>query len=244
MAQAVIESVHAAGSPGSDDEISVAVDAGSGQRLLVFIDTRSTTLVVNSITLDALSFSQVSGSPYLPGRSQHRLHVYEASGSWSAGTLTAVLNGFTGGIALVVARISGADPSTPWSSWTYENTNGVSGAATGGTDNAAPTGSVTSSDTDQLHLVVAATRNRALTTNPGDSDYTRGAATFSGAGTGGSDVNLTLEYRDAPPGADTWLASTGVVMDWLVLTALINPTASGGGGSVARRRRTLTGVGR
>lgn len=209
-------------SQASGTSMNVAVGAGTNSLIIVRVVSRSTSETFSTPTLSGVTFVAID-PPALAGRAQHKDRCYAAFGTWSAGN---VVLGFSQSVVHVALAIvfpdDEVDPTTPYTYLKYRNTNGDSGAGTGGTDSSAPTIGFSNTDAEQRLLVLSSTRNRSLTTDPGDSDYTREGTRASG--TGGSDQALTAESRIlSPAGSDTWLAATQIAVDWITEAILINP---------------------
>lgn len=204
--------------------MNVPVGAGVNTLILVRVVSRSSSEVFSTPTLAGVTFSLIA-TP-LAGRGQHTDRLYGAFGSWSAGN---VVLGFSQSVVhAAMAEVfpdNGVDPTTPYSFVKYRNTNGDSGAGSGGTDTTAPTIGFSNTDAEQRMVVHTSTRNRQLNASPADADYTREGDVSSG--TGGSDQALACESRVlSPAGADTWAGATSIAVDWIVDAILVNPVAA------------------
>lgn len=210
---------YASNTQASGTSMNVAVGAGTNALIIVRSASRSTSEVFSTPTLTGVTFAKITDMD--PGRAQHEDEVWGAYGTWSAGNV--VFGYSVSTVHVADAQIfDDVDPSTPYTFVKYRNTNGDSGAATGGTDTTTPDITFSNTDVDQLMLVLASTRNRPLTTTPGDTNFTRLGAAASG--TGGSDQSITMEYRTlSPTGSETWNAATSIAVDWVTAAILINP---------------------
>lgn len=211
---------------GTSMTLAIAASDAGGSLCLLEVVSRSTAEAFSTPTMPGgASMVQLTPAPN-PGRGQHTDTLWGYYGTWSAGNITM---GFSQSVVHAAAATiyDKPDPTTPYTYVKYRNTNGDNGATTGGTDSTAPTITFSFTDPAQIGVVFASTRNRPLTTTPGDAAYTRRAAVATG--TGGSDESLTIEdFVLGSTGSDTWTAATSIAVDWSTAVVLVNPRAAGG----------------
>ncbi|UCE03891.1 MAG: choice-of-anchor D domain-containing protein, partial [Candidatus Latescibacterota bacterium] len=101
------------------------------------------------------------------GRDQTGVQVWMASGSPSAGPVTATLENSVDSAVIIVSRYSGVDLDTPFGSIGSVNTNGFDGGCSGGEDDTEYDFEMTTTVQDALLFVAVAMRNRQHTPGPG-----------------------------------------------------------------------------
>lgn len=246
MAAPVVESVHGTTSATAGTTTTVSVDAGTDELLIVGFAKRASGSITGP-SLSGVTFNPVlnTDGQFCAARAQTYPFAWWGYGSWSAGTLT-FTHASVAQRALIVARISGVDPSDPLTFVKRRNTLGDAGACTGGTDGNAPSITFSSTDDDQRLVVMSTLRNRSFDTGAtGASGWTRDVERATG--TGGSDCDIALFSRTlTPAGSASWSASVNTTVDWALLAMLLNPvpppvTASVTAGPTPSRISTVSG---
>jgi hypothetical protein len=187
--------------PGGTDQLYIAVVA--------FYTNGGTpgTSEVNTMSGGSgLSWSLITGTVGCSGRiSQPRTEMWWAYGSPSSFNLTANLKNTTldAGAHVAVSRISGADNSMPING-AYSNTNGGSGACSGGSDNANATISATVTNTNSLMLNQGHPRNS--TYDVIDANYSQ--QYFVENTSGGAASTIGIYTRSNPPTGSHTIAHT------------------------------------
>jgi hypothetical protein len=194
---------------------SAPVGAGSAQLYLAAVSFKSD-VAVTGVSGLGLAWSPVRAQ--CGARGQTGIALFQARGSPSAGgSVTANLAATASNAVIAVTRYSGTSASGTIGNVASANTNGSSGACSGGIDNAAYAFGLTSGAANSVVFVAAAMRSKDHTPGPG---YTEIVETY--AGSGGSTAGASL--------ADRPLASAGNVnvngsfdgtTDWAVVAAEI-----------------------
>jgi hypothetical protein len=154
------------------------------------------------------------------GRAQTGISLWWALGTPGAsGPVTATLASAANNAALAVTRYSGASPSDPVGSGLGVNTNGPSGACSGGTDTDAYSFSLDTLRPNAWVHSAAAIRQRAHTPGPG---YTERVELVQG--TGGSAAGLAAMNRlFASPGLAGVQGSIDSEVDWAAAAVEVRP---------------------
>jgi hypothetical protein len=187
------------------------VGAGSGALYLAAVAAKSNTSVTGISGL-GLTWTQVRHQ--CGGRGQTGVAVFRAQGSPAAGGIvTANLAEAASAAVIHVARYSGASATGPIGAIASANTNGTSGACSGGIDGAAYDFGLTTGGSNSLVFVAAAMRSKNHL--PG-SGYAEIAETY--AGSGGSTAGASLAQRlVASPSALSVNGSFDGTSDWAVV---------------------------
>jgi hypothetical protein len=154
------------------------------------------------------------------GRNQTDVELWWAQGAATTGTVTATLESAPTNAAIVVARYSGVSAVNPVATLVTGNTNGVNGACAGGTDSAAYSFNVTT--TQNNALVVGAVAMRFKTHTPG-AGYTERAEASQGTSSGTA-VRVALVDRAVPVASSLTLDGTlNSTTDWAVIGIELRP---------------------
>lgn len=226
----VPESFHIGGGTATAAPTASSVAGGTDQDYLVAVATRAATNPdVSSIDFGGLTFEWLAS--IVAGDDQFDIHLWEAFGSPSTGTLTVNLDGTAGTVSICVLRSSGCDPSGP--------TEDVTTAF--GVDAAANQVELTSTRDGSLHVAFPCPRSTTYLTNPADAAYTRqGNADF---GAGGERVNLYCETLAMPSaGIDEWNGAPSAANDWAAIGVVLRPPIVEAPPAAAGRR-LLMGIG-
>jgi hypothetical protein len=164
-------------------------------------------------TVSGLGLTWTRVANQCAGRSQVGFDLWWAQGAATTGTVTATLPSAPNTASIAVARYSGVAPSNPVALLVSANTNGVNGACTNGTDTAAYSFNVTTTQTNSVVLGVVGLRNRTHT--PG-SGYTEQAELLQGSG--GDAVTIVFTDRTVPTVTSLPLNGTlSGTQDWALI---------------------------
>ncbi len=158
------------------------------------------------------------------GRGQTGVEVWSAIGvSTGTGVVTADFASTVSSGVISVTRYSGADPSNPIGDVVFGNTQGISGACSGGTDSPAYQFSLNTSVDGAVVYGASALRNR---------DHFPGAAYTerdeASAGSGGSTAGVAVQEQTvASAGSVVFDGSFNNNVDWAIAGLEIRPGAGG-----------------
>ena len=165
----------------------------SGHLYLAAVSTKSFRAVT---TVTGLGLTWTRLAAQCSGRNQTGVELWWARGAATTGTVTATLASAPSNAVIAVARYSGVAATNPVGVLVGGNTNGVNGACANGTDSAAYSFNVTTSQGNALVVGAIATRNHAHTPGAG---YTERVEAAQGASTGNavrvSLVDLAVRIR-------------------------------------------------
>lgn len=199
---------------------SASMGAGSADSVYLARVAIRSNVAVSSVAGGGLTWTLVKAQ--CAARAQTRVEVWKATGSGTAGAVTATLASSANAAVIVVSRYTNADVADPTPTSIGYNTLGANGACSGGTDNTNATGSITTANANSI--VDVAANSRSDTTYADTSGYTtptNGADVTVGAG--GDVTTLSAEYKlVASPGATTFGASGNVSsVDWCMVATEI-----------------------
>ncbi len=205
------EEVHQGGSAGSNTVTTATSLLGvNGHVYLAAVGTRP---YVSSSTVTGLGLTWTRVANRCGGRSQVGFDLWWAQGNATTGTVTSTLTAAANTASIAVARYSGVAPTSPVALLVSGNTNGINGACVNGTDNAAYSFNVTTTQTNSVVLGVVALRNRTHTPGAG---YTERAELLQGAG--GDAVTIVFTDRLVPTATSVPLNGTlSGAQDWAVI---------------------------
>jgi len=208
------ETVTGASTSSSSVSTNAAIGAGSGQLYLAAVSFKSN-VAVASVSGLGLSWSAVRQQ--CGGRSQTGIALFQAQGSPSAGgVVTAQLAGAASSAVIAVTRYSGTSIAGPIGNIASANTNGSSGACSGGVDSASYAFSLPNG-ANSVVFVAAAMRSKNHVAGAG---YTEFVETYSGSGGSKSGTSLA----DRPLGSAGSVSVNGsfsATVDWAVVAAEI-----------------------
>lgn len=150
------------------------------------------------------------------GQGEHRVEVWKAIGAPSAGAVTATLASPADAAYIAVSRWSSVLASGPVGASSGYNTNGASGACSGGTDNDGAAGSITTTAAGSV-VAVGLAHDATFTHTAGWT------ARVSNANSGGS-LNASLETVVVPGVGATTVGGAGnlsAVDDWALVAVEI-----------------------
>lgn len=229
-------SAHSGGGTAASSITVASIAGGADQAYVAFIDVRAATDTISSVSGGGLTWVFRGTQP--AGRNNHAQHCYTAVGTPSSDpfTLTVNFSDATGTRSAVVGRYTGADiAGTPFELYKGRNTNGDSGASTGGTDTA--TADITLVPTQDGSVIVNGASARSTTVSAADADYSQAANADFGAG--GERLNLYLFDRAlATAASDTISHTLGVVVDWIMQGIVVRPAPSGLVGNIGQASET------
>ncbi len=225
--QVVYEETQTGGSSSSATvTTSAQLTAASGHLYLAAIAAKSNETVTGVSGL-GLNWTRVQAQ--CAGRNQTGVEVWMALGvpqGGSDGAVTATFASAPSNAVIAVSRYSGVDAVNPIGSLVAGNTNGVSGACSGGSDNSSYSFNLTTTMNGAVVYSTAAMRNR--THIPGAA-YTERAEISQGSGGGAAAVAV----QDQTVAAASTIAVDGSFsgnVDWAVIGFEIKPASGGGGG--------------
>lgn len=231
-------SAHSGGGTAAASITVASIPGGADQAYVAFVDVRAGTDTITSITGGGLTWTLQGSQP--AGRGNHTQRCYTAVGTPSSDpfTLTVNFSDATGTRSAVVGRYTGADVAgTPFELYKGRNTNGDSGAGTGGTDTA--TADITLVPTQDGSVIVNGASARTTTVSAADADYSQAANADYGAG--GERLNLYLFDRAlATAASDTISHTLGVVVDWSMQGIVVRPAPAGLVGSIGQASESDT----
>jgi Abnormal spindle-like microcephaly-assoc'd, ASPM-SPD-2-Hydin len=196
---------------------STALTGVSGHLYLAAVSTKSPR-AVTAMTGLGLTWTRVAAQ--CAGRNQTAVEIWWASGTASSGTVTATLASAPSNAVIAVARYSGASAVTPVASLVGGNTNGVNGACANGTDSAAYSFNLTTTQPNALVIGAIASRNHTHTPGAG---YTERIEAAQGA-TAGNAVRVTLVDRGVTSPSSLPLNGTlASTTDWAVIGVQLRP---------------------
>ncbi len=189
------------------------VGAASGALYLAVVSPKSN-LAVTGVSGLGLTWTQVRHQ--CAGRAQTGVALFRAQGSPSAGGIvTANLAGAASAAVISVARYSGASSTGPIGAVASANSNGVSGACSGGVDGVAYDFNLTTGAANSLVFVAVGIRSKDHLPGPGYSEI---AETY--AGSSGSTAGASLAHRMlASAGAASVNGGFDGTTDWAVVAA-------------------------
>lgn len=200
------------GSSAATTVVSAALSAGVDHLYLAYIYTDCSTGApdVTGVTGLGLTWSLVEAQ--CSGQGEHRLEVWSAIGSPSAGAVTASLNSPLDAAYIAVMRWSSVLASDSIGAIVAYNTNGLDGACSGGVDNDDATGTITTTATGSAVAMGIA--------HDATFSHTAGwTARVSNVATGGT-LNASLETVIVPGvGATTVGAANNLsgADDWVLV---------------------------
>ena len=233
------ETVSGGGSLGTVASTSTPISMVNDHLYLASISTKNPRDVV-SVTGLGLSWSRVRAQ--CTARGQTAMEVWMAIGNPSGdGIVTATVNTANDNIVIAVSRYSGVDTGNPVGSIIGGNTLGLSGACSGGTDNAAYSFNVTTSTADAVVFGAIAHRNRRNTPGAG---YTEFGEFEQNGTTGGSVAGMSLQDRSvASPSTVPFDGTMNKDVDWAVVAFEIRSGGSSGGGGTTQFNLSTNTVG-
>ncbi len=188
----------------------------AGHVYLAAVSTRPY-LAVSTITGLGLTWTRVAAQ--CAGRNQTGIELWWAQGTAATGAVTATLVSAPTNALIAVARYSGVAATNPVAPLVTGNTNGVNGACAGGTDSAAYSFGV--STTQSNAVVFGAVAMRTKTHTPG-SGYTEPAEVTQGSG--GEMVRIALVDSAVPVATSLLLnGSLSGAVDWAVIGIELRP---------------------
>lgn len=136
--------------PAAADVTSAILAAGVNHLYLAFVftDAAGGAPAVSSVTGLGLTWTLVGAQ--CSGQDEHRVEAWRAIGSPSAGSVTATFAAGADGACIAVERWSGVGTTAPVGASVGYNTNGASGACSGGTDNKDATGAITTTAAESV----------------------------------------------------------------------------------------------
>ena len=153
------------------------------------------------------------------GRAQQGIRLWTTQGSAGSSFSATITFDDSGGkpIVAILSRYSGVGS---FEGGTGENTNGVLGACSGGTDNDPTQLTLTSTANGSIHVIGVNSRNDPVTS------YTAGYAEL-GTDQGGSGGELTIltvyDKSFDPAGSEQFQGTTGDTNDWCTAGIVLNP---------------------
>lgn len=184
---------------------------------------------VSSVSGMSLTWTQIASQ--CSGDGVHRIDVWYAIGSPTTGAVTAVLSGVADEVQLLVTRWGSVDTADPIGQVAKYNTNGASGACSGGVASDDATGSMTVEGTQSVVFAMVLTDELIIyTMTPGwteDINYS-----------GSSAEAYYTEYKSAQPGALTVGAANSLsgADQWALVAVELRgePIAAAAGRTLAR----------
>ncbi|TMQ54210.1 MAG: tandem-95 repeat protein [Candidatus Eisenbacteria bacterium] len=174
----VFEEVQSGGSTGvATVSTSNSLAAVSGELYLAAVACKSST-AVTAVSGLGLTWTRVRSQ--CGGRAQTSVEVWVGSGTPTAGTVTATLQKAATNAVIMVARYSGADPTSPLGNSLSGNPLGLSGPCSGGVDN---TTFAFNLPTASGSLVFGAVASRSHPLTPG-AGYVKRGQVFQGVDSG------------------------------------------------------------
>ena len=215
------ETLTVAGSATSSLNIG-GVQGGTDQLYVTAAAIYETGVNVSSISGGGLTWTQ-QVTQCAARLTEPRIEIWQAFGSPGAAFSTVVtLSAAAQRATAAISRYSGADPTTPTEGAAGSNTNGPSGACTGGIDNANLSLSLTSTLNDSVLYVASHPRNQTLTVE--DAAYAQRAFVSNSGGTDGA--NLYVHDRTlATAGIDSADHTASSATDWDMAGVVIRPAA-------------------
>jgi VCBS repeat-containing protein len=206
---------------GSASSTSVTTNAAltgvSGHVYLAAVSTKSPR-AVTAVTGLGLTWTRVAAQ--CGGRNQTAVEVWWAQGNATSGAVTATLASAPSNAVIAVARYSGASVVTPVALLVGGNSNGVNGACANGTDSAAYSFNLTTTQPNALVIGAIASRNHTHTPGAG---YTERIEALQGTSSG-SAVRITLVDRGVPsPLSLLFNGTLARTTDWAVLAVQLQP---------------------
>jgi hypothetical protein len=195
---------------------SASVTGVTGDLYLAVVSAKAHR-AVTSITGLGLNWTRVVEQ--CAGRNQTGLEIWSAQGAATTGTVTATLASAPANAAIAVARYSGVSASTPVAPLVAGNSNGVNGACANGTDTAAYSFNVTTTQGNALVFGAAAIRTK--THAPG-AGYTERAEVTQDSGA--NMVTIAIFDRGVPTAATLpFNGSLSGAVDWAVVGVQLRP---------------------
>ena len=191
------------------------------QNLYLAAISTTPNVAANSVTGLGLTWTLVRAQ--CGARGQTRTEIWWASGTPTAGTVTANFTAFSGGAAIVVHRYSGVHLTSPIGNSDSTNTLGVGGGCSGGTDTS--TYSFATLDTSQANSLVFSAVGEALRTHTAGSGYTERADIQSGSGSSSAGVATQDQLFSTATTNLTVGGSFDGTVDWSVVALEIKVRA-------------------
>ena len=158
------------------------------------------------------------------GRGYGQGLIYTAHGSPTAFSPIVTWDGAPPTVQYATYRLSGADMTTPVEDPVGENTNGESGASTGGTDDTASQVTTGSTNANSVHFVAVNTRTASVSTP--DVLYTRRTWGDGHSDIGGDRADLHVySYLKAATGDEQFTNTLAVAVDWVAFGLVIIPAS-------------------
>ena len=197
--------------------VSAAVNPAAEPRVLLAAVATRPYRSVSAVTGAGLSWTRLAAQ--CGGRNQTGVELWVAHGVPAVGTVTATLDSSASSVVMAVSSYAGAASVNPVGVPVAANSNGVSGACSGGTDNTAYAIPVTPSVTNALIYSAATMRNKAH--SPGTAFIERLEETW---GSSGDTVSVATQDSasspSAPTVADGFFSGT---VDWAAVAVEIRP---------------------
>jgi uncharacterized repeat protein (TIGR02543 family) len=209
------------GSSSKSTTVTTSADltAGSGHLYLAAISTKDN-IAVTGVAGLGLNWALVKAQ--CAGRNNTGVEVWKAQGAPSGnGAVTATLAAKASYAVIAVSRYSGVDAVNPIGSVLSGNTNGVSGACSGGSDNKSYSFNLITTANNAMVYGAAAMRDRSHT--PGAGYTERAEIKKSSASVAVQDKGV------AGAGTVTLNGTFSGSADWAVIGIEIKPSSSSGG---------------
>ncbi len=196
--------------------VTPAIGAGTDQTYVLFIATRSND-DVTSVSGGGLTWAE--SIEQCAGRDQQGIRLWTAQGS-PGSSFTVTINWTDTSSNPIVAILSRYSGVASFEGITGENTNGVLGGCSGGTDNDPTQITVTSTVDGSVHAIGVNSRNDPITS------YTAGYTEIvtDQAGSSG-DLTILTSYEKGfdPAGSEQFQGTTGDTNDWCTVGIVLNP---------------------
>jgi len=222
--------IHGSATSGTTVTTSSSLQAEAGDVVLAAVTSKG---YVNVTAVSGCGLTWTPVRAQCSGRLQTGVQVWRGTGTPIPGVVKATFASAPISAALIVARYSGAAPTTALGAIVSANTNGTNGACSGGVDNAAYALSLPTSVDDATVFAVVAMRSRVLV--PGQEYVVRDAVS---AGALGDVSGLTIMDRKVETPATVSVNGTFVgVVDWAVVAIELRPFVG-----AAKQVQELSGV--
>lgn len=203
------------------------VTGGSGGTYLCWVNLRASTDTVSSVSGGGLTWNLI-GAVQQSGRANHMLTLYMAQGTPSTNpfTVTVTVSDATGTRIAIVQRYSGVDTTTAYENFKRRNTNGDSGASSGGTDSSTSDITLsTSANVDSMAVVCHAPRGSTINASGRQAGYTERAGNIN-AGTAGELLRMYVFDNDAPSASEACSMPLSAAADWITAGLTLLPQAT------------------
>ncbi|MHC4447819.1 MAG: hypothetical protein ACYSXF_08580, partial [Planctomycetota bacterium] len=208
-----------AGGGGSSPVSMPSIDAGTDQTYVLLVCTR-TNRSVTDVSGGGLGWMPAKVPAQCSGRGEQGVSLFVAQGSPSIAFQVQITFDDAGGgsnLAAVLARYTGVGTVEDGTS---ANTNGESGACTGGTDSASAALTLDSTENDSVHVVGVNPYDQTIPVDP--TNYALIDSHQQGGG-----PNLTGAYMYDRTmttfGQDTCTATLSAATDWATSGIVLNP---------------------